>query len=80
MIGHIDVCLCICKITLQRSSLKIYINVIEIDTCTTEIYSNFHFLRHLPSYCMHLLQCSIAITKTHKTTITTKHHNHYAVD
>ena len=47
MIGHIDVCLCICEITLQRSSLKININAIGIDTCITEIHSNFHFLRHL---------------------------------
>ena len=37
MIDHIDVCLCICKMTLQRSSLKIIINFIQIDTCTTEI-------------------------------------------
>ena len=41
MIDHIYVCLCICKMTLQRSSLKIIISVIQIDT--TEI----HFLRHL---------------------------------
>ena len=47
MIDHIDVCLCICKMTLQRSSLILFINVIQIDTCTTEIYLNFHFLRHL---------------------------------
>ena len=47
MIDHIDVCLCICKMTLQRSSLKIIINVIQIDTCTTEIHRNFYFLRHL---------------------------------
>ena len=47
MIGHIDVCLCICKMTLQRSSLKFIINVIQIDTCTTKIYLNFHFLRHI---------------------------------
>ena len=33
MIDHIDVCLCICKMTLQRSSLKMIINVIQIDTC-----------------------------------------------
>ena len=33
MIDHIDVCLCICKMTLQRSSLKFIINVIQIDTC-----------------------------------------------
>ena len=32
MIDHIDVCLCICKMTLQRSSLKFIINVIQIDT------------------------------------------------
>ena len=50
MIDHIDVCLCICKMTLQQSSLKFIINVIQIDThttCTTEIHFNFHFLRHL---------------------------------
>ena len=47
MIDHIDICLCICKMTLQRSSLKINISVIQIDTCTTEIHLNFHFLRHL---------------------------------
>ena len=47
MIDHIDVCLCICKMTLRPSSLKIVINVIQIDTCTTEIHLNFHFLRHL---------------------------------
>ena len=47
MIDHIDVCLCICKMTLQRNSLKLIINVIQIDTCTTEIHFNFHFLRHL---------------------------------
>ena len=49
MIDHIDVCLlvCICKMTLQRSSLKFIINVIQIETCTTEIPFNFHFLRHL---------------------------------
>ena len=47
MIDHIDVCLCICKITLQRNSLKFIINVIQIDTYTTEIHLNFHFLRHL---------------------------------
>ena len=47
MIDHIDVCLCICKMTLQRSSLKFIINVNQIDTCTTEIHHNFHFLRHL---------------------------------
>ena len=46
MIDHIDVCLCICKMTLQRSSLKFIINVIQIDTCTTEINHNFYFLRH----------------------------------
>ena len=34
MIDHIDVCLCICKMTLQRNSLKFIINVIQIDTCT----------------------------------------------
>ena len=33
MIDHIDVCLCICKMTIQRSSLKFIINVIQIDTC-----------------------------------------------
>ena len=47
MIDHIDVCLCICKMTLQRSSLKFIINGIQIDTCTTKIYLNFHFLRHI---------------------------------
>ena len=47
MIDHIDVCLCICKMTLQRSSLKMIINVIRIDTCTTDIHLNFYFLRHL---------------------------------
>ena len=48
MIDHIEVCLCICKMTLQRSSLKFIINVIQIDTnCTTEILPNFHSLRHL---------------------------------
>ena len=47
MIDHIDVCLCIYKMTLQRSSLKIIISVIQIDTCTTKIHLNFHFLRHL---------------------------------
>ena len=41
MIDHIDVCLCICKMTLQRSSLQFIINVIQIDTCTTEIHHNF---------------------------------------
>ena len=47
VIDHIDVCLCICKMTLQRNSLKFIINVIQIDTCTTEIHFNFYFLRHL---------------------------------
>ena len=47
MIDHIDVCLYICKMTLQRNSLKFIINVIQIDTRTTEIHLNFHFLRHL---------------------------------
>ena len=47
MIDHIDVCLCICKMTLQRSSLKFIINVIQIDTFTTKIHLNFHFLRHI---------------------------------
>ena len=47
MIDHIDVCLCICKMTLQRNSSKFFMNVIQIDTCTTEIHLNFHFLRHL---------------------------------
>ena len=47
MIDHIDVCLCICEMTLQRSSLKCIIIVIQIDTCTAEIHLNFHFLRHL---------------------------------
>ena len=41
MIDHIDVCLCICKMTLQRNSLKLIINVIQIDTCTTEIHLSF---------------------------------------
>ena len=40
MIDHIHVCLCICKMTLQQSSLKFIINVIQIDTCTTVIYDN----------------------------------------
>ena len=52
MIGPIGVCLCICKMTLQRSSLKFIINVIEIDIGTTDINSNFHFLQHLQ--CIHL--------------------------
>ena len=47
MIDHIDVCLRICKMTLQRNSLKFIINVIQIDTYTTEIHFNFHILRHL---------------------------------
>ena len=47
MIDHIDVCLCICKMTLQRNSLRFIINVIQTDKCTTEIHLNFHFLRHL---------------------------------
>ena len=47
MIDHIDVWLFICKMTLQRSSFKIIINVIQIDKCTTEINLNFYFLRHL---------------------------------
>ena len=47
MIDHIDVCLCICKMALQRNSLKFIINVIQIDTCTTEIHFNFYFLGHL---------------------------------
>ena len=47
MIDYIDVCLCICKMTLQRSSLKFIINVIQIDTCTTKIHLNFHFWRHI---------------------------------
>ena len=47
MIDHIDVCLCICKMTLQRNSLKFIINVNQIDTYTTEIHFNFYFLRHL---------------------------------
>ena len=47
MIDHIDVCLCICKMTLQRNSLKFIINVMQIDTYTIEIHFNFHFLRHL---------------------------------
>ena len=46
MIDHIDVCLYICKMTLQQSSLKFIINI-QIDTCTTEIHFDFHFLRHL---------------------------------
>ena len=36
--------------TLQRSSLKFIINVVQIDTCTTEIHFNFPFLRHLHVY------------------------------
>ena len=47
MIDHIDVCLYICKMTLQRSSLKCIMNVIQIDTCITEIHFNLNFLRHL---------------------------------
>ena len=47
MIDHIDVCLFICKMTLQRSSLKFIINGIQIDTCATEIHLNFYFLGHL---------------------------------
>ena len=47
MIDHIDVCVCICKMTLQRNSLKFIINVIQIDTYTTEIHFNFHFPRRL---------------------------------
>ena len=47
MIDHIDVCLCICKMTILRSSLKCIINMIQIDTCTTEIHFNFYFLRHI---------------------------------
>ena len=75
MIGHIDVCLCICKITLRRSSLKINTNVIEIDTCITETHSNFHFLRHLPTayiYCNVVLQ--------YQKRYIAKHQNHHAVD
>ena len=47
MIDHIDVCLCICKMILERSSLKFIINLIQIYTCTTEIHFNFNFFRHL---------------------------------
>ena len=49
MIDHtcIDVCLCICKMTLQRNSLKFIINVIQIDTCTIEMHLTYNFLRHL---------------------------------
>ena len=47
MIDHIDVCLCICEMTLQRSSLKFIINVTQINTCATEIHFNFQFLKHL---------------------------------
>ena len=43
MIDHKDVCLCICKMTLQRSSLTFLENVIEIDIGTTEIVSTFIF-------------------------------------
>ena len=43
MIDHIDLCLCICKMTSQRSSLKFIINVIQIDACTTKIHFNFTF-------------------------------------
>ena len=32
MNDHIDVCLCICKMTLQRSSLNFFISVIQIET------------------------------------------------
>ena len=33
MIDHnIDVCLCICNVTLQRNSLKFIINTIQTDT------------------------------------------------
>ena len=52
MIDQIDTHLCICKMTLQRRSLKFIINVIQIDTYTTDIHLNFHFLRHL--YCINL--------------------------
>ena len=38
MIDHIDVCLCICKMTLQRNSSKFIINVIHIDTCTPIVH------------------------------------------
>ena len=41
MIDHINICLCICKMTLQRSSLKFIINVIQIDTSTIKIHFNF---------------------------------------
>ena len=47
MIDHIHVCLCICKMTLQQSSFKFIINVIQFDICTTKIHLNFHFLRHI---------------------------------
>ena len=43
MIDHIDVCLFSYKMTLQRSSLKMIISVIHIDTCTTEIHLHFYF-------------------------------------
>ena len=36
MTDYIDICLCIYKMALQRSSLKFIINVIQNDTCTTE--------------------------------------------
>ena len=52
MIDNIDVCLCIWRMTLQQNSLKFIINVIQIDICTTEIYFNFYFLRHL--WCIKL--------------------------
>ena len=35
------------KMTLQRSSLKFIINVIQIDTCNTEVNFIFYCLRHL---------------------------------
>ena len=47
MIDHTDVCVCIYKMTLQRNLLKFIINVIQIDTSTTEIHFNIYFLRHL---------------------------------
>ena len=42
MIDHIDVCLCICKMTLQQSSLKFIVNVIRIYTSSV-VYSVVYF-------------------------------------
>ena len=74
MIDHIDVCLCICKVTLQRSSLQFIINVIQIDTCTTEIHHNFHFLRHHILYYLKLIIVH-PITTVRKVNLTSKRMN-----